>query len=191
MRVCEVEGCERKHYAKGLCEPHYQRRKKGQSLIEKSVYEQSPEEKFRAKFTVATTGCWEWNFPNKTYNHPRAGTFMLNGKVMIAYRASYLLFKGRIPKGKLVCHTCDNGLCVNPDHLWLGTHADNTLDAVAKGRHRAPKGEAHSGAKLTEEQVAVIKAEYAPRKVSIRALASRFGVSYSTVHDIILGKTWK
>jgi len=110
---------------------------------------------------------------------------------MSAYRASYLMHRGTIPEGAHVCHSCDNALCVNPDHLWIGTQADNMRDMIRKGRRADFSGSKHGMAKLTEENAAAIRAAYIPRKVTLRELASRFNVSVGTVHRVILGTSWK
>ncbi|MEN6512251.1 MAG: HNH endonuclease [Chloroherpetonaceae bacterium] len=89
------------------------------------------------KKTKNENGCWIW----KAQIFPTGyGSFYLNGKSILAHRASYLLFKGEIPNGMCICHKCDNPSCVNPDHLFLGTHKDNALDRSSKGRHgQTPK----------------------------------------------------
>lgn len=78
------------------------------------------------------TGCWEWK---RATNNIGYGMFRIKqGLMRTAHRVSYELFKGPIPKGMVVCHTCDNPKCVNPDHLWAGTMLDNIRDMDQKGR---------------------------------------------------------
>lgn len=80
--------------------------------------------------------CWEW-IGNKGYNG--YGRFKLKRKMYFAHRLSYLISKGPIPKDLCVCHSCDVRHCINPDHLWIGTHADNMQDRDKKGRHNNGK----------------------------------------------------
>lgn len=88
-----------------------------------------------------TDGCWLW-----TGYAPAGGSRALygefdfkSGKRMLAHRAAYLLLKGEDPGRMCVCHTCDNPRCVRPDHLWLGTRAQNNADRDAKGRHASQR----------------------------------------------------
>jgi len=184
MRGCVVDGCSSIHYALGLCAKHWARARKGQSLGEKSVYEQTPCERFEKKYRVAESGCWEWKFPRPD---GRANTFWLDGSVQAAHVASHKIHKGPV-NGLCVLHICDNGLCVNPDHLFLGTYADNTADMMEKGRANTARGiqKVHI-AKLTEENVREIKAS----TLNGNQLAKKFGVHRRTVYDVLDGKTWR
>jgi hypothetical protein len=78
-----------------------------------------------------TFDCWIWL---GSYNENGYGVFHYDKKLKLAHRFSYEFYKGEIPKGLFVCHSCDNTACVNPDHLWLGTQEDNMNDMIAKGR---------------------------------------------------------
>lgn len=97
--------------------------------------------RFRQSYTVNEAGCWIWRTVPK---RRRYASFFLNGKRMQAHRASLFLMRGKVvPIGMEVLHKCDVSICVNPDHLVIGTHADNMADMKAKGRARAPAGDDH------------------------------------------------
>src|SRR3990167_11374075 len=97
-------------------------------------------------------GCWNWNaglFQNGY------GSISINDKTYKVSRVMYELSFGKIPKGMLVCHRCDNKKCINPKHLFLGTHKENMLDMVKKGRQS--KGEDNGRNKLTEKEIKKIR----------------------------------
>lgn len=95
-----------------------------------------PIERLRSRTVYATSGCWEFTGPltNGGYGH-----LMVNKKTYYAHRLSYELHIGPIPNGLFVCHKCDNRKCINPEHLWLGTHQDNVNDMVSKGRWKGKR----------------------------------------------------
>ena len=127
-RKCSVDGCEKKHEAKGYCIMHY-RRVTRYGMIE-STYD--PVVRFHKNYNRdSKTDCWMWTgwTDNKGY-----GGLMHKNKPLKAHRLSWEIHKGPIPEGLYVCHHCDTPPCVNPDHLFVGTAKDNTHDAIKKGR---------------------------------------------------------
>jgi len=144
----------------------------------------NPIDRFNAKFTPVTeTGCWLWEAGVKSNGY---GQFTLLGKEERAHRASYKLFIGDIPEGQQVLHKCDNPLCVNPNHLFLGSVQDNMQDKVGKNRHR--HGLNHPCTTLSEKDVLTIKSLLGD--ISQRAIAAMFKVSESTISDIKHGKRY-
>lgn len=137
-------------------------------------------------------GCWLWtgSVNRITPNYSRPQFSVATSKPDAAYRVAYRLWKGEIPAGQCVRHTCDNPLCVNPDHLLLGTHADNMRDMKERGRGHVAKpaiqGEKHGLAKLTDEQVRAIRAS-----TKTKPFVDAFGVSRSTIKAIRSGRIWK
>ena len=130
--------------------------------------------------------CWEWLGANKGngYGHTSRGP---------AHRRSYQLFVGQIPDGMDVCHKCDNRICVNPSHLFVGTRYENMQDALRKGRiargdQLPPRwGEHGTASKLTAQQIVIIRASSDPSK----DLAIRFGVTSDNINRIRRNNTWK
>lgn len=134
------------------------------------------------------SGCWLWTGAKKTCRRGthRYGWLTLKGKQMNAHRAMWILTKGEISNGILVCHKCDVPSCVNPDHLFLGTTADNMQDMRNKGRH---PGNWRGNPKLDIESVRQIRALLADgRKQS--DLAKMFDVTTDSISNINTGKTW-
>jgi hypothetical protein len=128
-----------------------------------------------------TTGCLEWT---GAADPKGRGNFKLGGRTIKAPRAAWILQKGPIPDGLLVCHECDNTRCVEIGHLFLGTQADNMIDCVKKRRHRP-----YGAGKLTEDQVSEIKLRLGlGEKPS--ALCREFGVSDQLISQIKKGRAW-
>lgn len=137
-----------------------------------------------------TSGCWLWTAgaTPKGYPlmHPPGGG--RRAVPLYVHRLSLALATGEEPADMVACHTCDVALCVNPRHLYWGTHADNTRDAV--DRWRFSQGDNHCRAKLTCAAVVEAREDYA-RGESISSLARRHGISRSAMSVAVRGLRWK
>jgi DNA-binding transcriptional regulator YiaG len=144
-------------------------------------------QRFCSKVDSSSDGCWPWLGGHDHYGYAK---FRVDGKVSVrAARVAFQVSRGPIPTGMHVLHTCDNRQCVNPSHLFLGTNRDNVRDRVAKRRDGDHKGIKNGRAKLTPDQVSAIREEYQPR-ASYAKFARRFGVSASTIRNIVKGRNW-
>jgi hypothetical protein len=140
------------------------------------------EQRFWHYVVQSVDGCWGWcgSIGNSGY-----GRLKVNRQLMQAHRYSFILNRGEIPLGFLVCHSCDNPLCTNPDHLFLGTSADNMADKVAKGRQ--PNGQQIWTNKLTKEQILAVRKE--PGRHA--DIAAKYGLDRSYVSKIKRLESWK
>lgn len=151
------------------------------------------EERFLSKVRK-TNSCWLWTGTTNGagYGSFRVGSIKDNSRrKVLAHRFAFELYKNQIPTGLLVCHVCDNRSCVNPDHLFLGTHKDNMQDCCKK--NRISKGEQRPKSKLTEKEVEFIRAVFVSRHLEFggAALARQFGVCHQLIHEIVKGEAWK
>lgn len=136
--------------------------------------------------------CWLW-LSAKRGLPPYRGWLRWKGGALAAHRAAMMLHLGRESLGTLlVCHACDNTLCVNPRHLFLGTQKDNLRDAFEKGRWRPPRliGEANGRAKLNDRKVRQLRARAAAGEKHA-TLAKDFGISPAMVSYVATRKSWK
>lgn len=146
-------------------------------------------EYFRDRSVVdPETGCWLWQMARAPNGY---GALRYAGSTMRAHRAAFTTASGVNPPRNIdVCHRCDARNCVNPDHLFLGTRAENMADCIAKGRFSPVpvlSGEASPNSKLTAEQVRSIRRD----ERSMRAIARFYGVDRGTISCIKKGLTWR
>lgn len=153
---------------------------------------QDPAARFWAKVDKqGPDDCWGWTARLTPDGY---GQFREGGKGsrnVRAHRFAYELMIAPIPPGLLVCHTCDNPICCNPAHLFIGTHADNSMDMVRKGRAASLPGELSPHTDLTEAQVREIRAMYATGEFTQKEIGRRFGISGSGVGMIVRRQNWR
>lgn len=131
--------------------------------------------------------CWEWIGSTSPKGYP---VFSISGKTLQVHRAVWEHANGIIPKGLCACHRCDNPLCINPNHIFIGTRADNNFDRDSKGRHVALRGESHGMHRLTEEQIKEIRL-LASQGIPHTHLERKFDLSGGHVGQIVHRKIWR
>ena len=145
----------------------------------------TPQERFQRSAPGSGEGCWEWTGTRAATGY---GVLYVHGKQVGAHRFAWERANRRsVPAGMHVCHTCDNPICVRPDHLFLGTPVDNAHDMWRKGRN--PSGERHGMAKLSDAEVAEMRRVRVEEGLLHRELAERFGVCKGTVEKILSGRS--
>jgi HNH endonuclease len=139
-----------------------------------------------------TATCWLWTADKNPNGYGQLVLKTVNGKKIrqLAHRYAWECFNGLIPARLFVCHHCDVPACVNPEHLFLGTHQDNMRDAANKGRHRNPvmSGSKHPASKLTEEDVLEIRRR---TDMPTIALIKAFMSSKANISKIKTHKVWR
>lgn len=147
-------------------------------------------ERFWAKVDIrGEDHCWEWQAGKERFGY---GLIGVAGFTMRSHRLSFILAKGEIRQEDCVCHSCDNPPCVNPNHLWIGSRANNFWDMVTKNRNFALSsvGESNFKSKLTEADAAKI-IELAKAGVTVSDLMKQYDLSRSGIHNLLRGKVWK
>lgn len=167
-------------------------------------------ERFYSRLKPGANGCIVWRTGTK---HAR---FCAKGVKLNAHRVAFFIATGVDPGDYLICHSCDNPPCCNPEHLHIGTDLSNMQEAAERGRmatgprnyihiedrsgdrhwsrrlpEKTKKGENHPKAKLTTEQALEIRSRYLSGNTTYKALAAEFGVTLQAVHYLVKGKNWK
>lgn len=180
MKTCSIEGCEKRHLSKGFCNMHYIRWRKGdlsRSYMEARAF--SLEDAFwRHVDKTSDLPCWRWRGPVDKRNGYGAACF--RGEKMGAHVFSFKIHGGTPVKGMHVGHTCDNGWCVNPEHLVLQTPQENMVQMVAHGRH--------NHAKIDNE---IAKRIITETGTPMPQLALELGLPYKVVWRVRRGHTWR
>ena len=199
-KSCLEEFCDGRAVIRGLCSRHYRRFQRGGRLdeapptvggrnlatgVDRSHIKKPLAERFWAKVDVRGPGeCWAFTGSPGMHGY---GVIRDKNKQRRAHRVSYELSKGEIPEGMVVCHSCDNPPCVNPNHLFLGTVQANNRDMDRKGRRNVARGSDRRGSKLTDDLVREIRASHE----SNRELAARFDLHMNTIYNVRIRRTWR
>lgn len=191
--VCCIKNCDLPEVAAGLCNKHWRRNKKYGSPILLEMPAASYRgmlaiDRFMRRVKKVESGCWEWQ---SGVDGDGYGLFLgeIDGVLYKrAHRFSVVYHKHTHPEdGQNVCHTCDNPKCVNPDHLFIASVLENQRDKWKKSRGVVHKGSEHWIAKITEDDVRAIRSSTEDQRV----IASRYGITQSTVSDIKRRKSWR
>ncbi|MBT7630984.1 MAG: hypothetical protein HN597_14965 [Desulfobacula sp.] len=190
IMLCSVESCERKCSAKGFCNLHYQRHIRGIPMDGNK--KKSLLDRILQKTKKMNNGCWIWT--GAKTGGPGDDKFKY-GYIRIknkSKRVHRVLFEetNKMKIGKLfLLHKCDTPLCINPDHMRIGTQVDNVKDMISKNRDIHPVGEGNNS-KLKEKDVLKIRRE-AKGGTSYASLSRKYGVCTSHVRKIVIGEKWK
>lgn len=182
MNTCIINGCNSKRKARRLCGKHLHRIYRGTPLLKKSWHEKSDNERFWEKVDIrGKDDCWNWMGGTRGRAPHVYGQAWFCGKHVASHRLSWVMKNGEIPsggdyRGMCVCHKCDNTLCVNPNHLFLGTHKDNMADKVIKCRDVGAKTHCRRGHR------------YSPENTYITNVGSRQCRACRKIRDINLKK---
>lgn len=190
-RRCSLGDCDRKHYGRGYCQRHYTRvRTHGdpETVLSGHRFTEVDPGRRLAERSQVLDDCIVYLGGHAQRSGHR--TMSYRGRLVGAHRVAYELAHGPIPAGKVVMHRCDNPPCIKPEHLILGTVADNNRDRDQKGRHRPLRGSKNGSARLTEYQVQDILCALAGGATT-HGLARQYGVNQGAIWQIKAGRSWR
>lgn len=187
--ICIAIGYTKPSVAKNVCSHHHSKLIKYGDPNGGGTHYSSPEERFHTLTDKSKqdTDCWLWlGKPNTKDGY---GCVYDGKRKILAHRFAYELYNEHIEDSLFVCHNCDNTMCVNPDHLFVGTNYDNVQDKVSKGRQN--KGETSPTSKLLQIDIDYIRKVYSDKVYNQSELAQMFNVSQSCISSIIRRVNWK
>lgn len=140
---------------------------------------------------IKKEGCWGWkaSLTRFGYGEMHIGKRGVDYKHVNAHRVAYMVYKGEIPKGRFICHTCDNRSCCNPLHLFIGTPMDNMHDMIKKGRKKVLVGSECPWAKINEETVLEVL-ELCKSGFNCAEIGKKLNICKKQVSDIKRGRRW-
>lgn len=187
---CQLSDCDKDAWTGGLCSTHYNRRREGEADWDRPIHDYIRTDDLGERLRHycpegAPDECWEWT---QAINKNQGMIAVVGSKLRGAHIVAWEIANGTtVPPGLVVRHRCDNGICTNPAHLEVGTHADNVQDKVDRGRQL--QGEDVPTSKLTEEEVLEICRLYDAGE-SQYELAAKFNTTQANVSFIVRGETW-
>lgn len=198
-KLCKLDGCEKPAPYGRLCPMHAARLyRNGNALKLKGPRPPTPPgdyasmvRRFWAKVEkLGERDCWLWKPKGSRYGTFHVGPHFPGRRMRAAHQVSYMINIGPITPGLHVLHSCDNGLCVNPAHLHLGTHLQNMREREERQRRIPARGERSGNARLTDAKVLEMR-DIRRSGVSYAELGKIFGVKWNTAHAACTGRNWK
>lgn len=188
--LCLVVDCDNQQRTRGYCKAHYARLQRwGNPLGGLPSRTRAPvEDRLKRNLKPNENGCLEWMGDRYKRGYGRIREGGSSHRSLYTHRVAWISANGEIPDGMYVCHKCDNRLCCNPDHLFLGTPADNSADMVAKGR--SARGESAPGAFLTEADIRRIR-QLRSEGLLYTQISDRTGVDHRYVGAICRRTAWR
>lgn len=180
QKSCKIKDCNKASRTRGMCQMHYLRFwKHGDALMINSNSHRCPvSERIKKKTEINEHGCWIWTGKKNPNGY---GIIQVNNTQIGVHVVAYELKFGKLPQGFIVCHKCDVRDCVNPDHLFSGTHKHNSFDMISKNRCKPPNK------RLSPISAAAIRrSTLTPLQIS-----SQFNITRQHAQRVQKGQSWR